>query len=135
MITEHHSEKKDHVSTTPKKIDAQEECYNDSGNSLNANAIDQPWTLSDLLMKEERLDTIEVKEDGISTSVILDIETVQDETEALGLEENSSNTPNILDCSCVRAVQCLHLHEHTNNHGRLVFEQLQALHCHEQYDN
>ena len=66
---------------------------------MNANALEQPWTLSDLLTKKEGLDTIEAKEHGISNSVILDIETLQDETEALGLEENSSNTPNIFDCT------------------------------------
>ena len=87
------------MSTTPNAIDAQEENCNDSGNSLNANALEQHWTLSDLLTKEEGFDTIEVKEHGISNSVILDIETPQGETDALGLEENSSNKPKTLDCT------------------------------------
>ena len=75
MITEHHSEKQEHMPITPIAIDTKDECYNDSGDSLNANVVDHPWTLSDLLTKEERLDTKEVKEDGLSSSVIVDVET------------------------------------------------------------
>ena len=76
--------------TTPNAIDTKDECYNDSGDSLNANVLDHPWTLSDLLTKEERLDTIEVKEDGLSSSVIVDVETSQGEAEGLALEEKIS---------------------------------------------
>ena len=99
MITEHLREKQDRVSSTPKTIEVEEKCYNDSGNSLNANVLDHPWTLSDLLTKEERLDTIEVKEDGLSSSVIVDVETSQGEAEGLALEEKSPNKPKILDCT------------------------------------
>ena len=99
MITEHLREKRDRVSSTPKTIEVEEKCYNDSGNSLNANALDQPGTLSDVPIKEEGLDTIEVKEDGISTSVMLHIETRESETETLELEENSTNKSKITDCT------------------------------------
>ena len=80
-------------------IDAQEERYNESRNSLNDNVLDQPWTLSDLLMKEEGLDTMEAIEDRISTSVIVDIESPQGESEAKEPEENPQNKPKITDCT------------------------------------
>ena len=75
MITDHHSEEQDQVSTTPNAIEVEEKCRNDSENSLNANTLDQSWPLSDLVIKEEGLDTLEVKKEGTSTSVILHIET------------------------------------------------------------
>ena len=75
MMTEHHSEMQDHVNTIPNAIEVEEKCRNDSENSLNANTLDQSWTLSDLVIKEEGLDTLEVKKEGTSTSVILHIET------------------------------------------------------------
>ena len=99
MITEHHSENQDHVSTSSNAIDGEEKYYNDSGNGLNANPLDQPCTPSDVMRKEEDLDTIEVKEDGISTSVMLHIETRESETETLELEENSTNKSKITDCT------------------------------------
>ena len=40
MITEHHSEQQDHVSTSPNGIEGEEKSDNDSGNGLNANALD-----------------------------------------------------------------------------------------------
>ena len=75
MMTEHHSEMQDRVNTIPNAIEVEEKCRNDSENSLNANTLDQSWTLSDLVIKEEGLDTLEVKKEGTSTSVILHIET------------------------------------------------------------
>ena len=99
MITEHQSEKQDHVSTSPNAIEVEEKSYNDSGNGLNANALDQPGTLSDVLIKKEGLDTIEVKEDGKNTSAMLHIETPEIETEALELEEDSTNKPKITYCA------------------------------------
>ena len=99
MITDHHSEKQDRVSTTLNAIKVEEKCYNDSGNGSNANVLDQPLKLSDLLIKEDGLDTIEVMEDRISTSVIVDIENPQGETEAQELEESPQNKPKIADCT------------------------------------
>ena len=99
MITEHHSERQDHVSTSANAIEIEEKSHNDSGNGLNASALDQPGALSDVLIKEEGLDTIEVKKDGASTSATLHIETPENETEALELEEDSTNKPKITDCA------------------------------------
>ena len=54
---------------------------------------------SDLLIKEDGLDTTEVMEDRISTSVIVDIENPQGETEAQELEESPQNKSKITDCT------------------------------------
>ena len=111
IITDHHDKTLDDASLESKVEDSDANCSEELPNQMSSSddATDQSSVTADSWTNVDGQDIPQVIGDVNSTSVILNMETSQNETKMLELEENPSNATKDSDCSMKDGIPMIQL--------------------------